>query len=415
MSVTPNFDAFIEYLKDTSFCSSDYKFNSIFIEINNVRNDGPLLESLILKLIDDNIIFKDVYEEILEGDDKTKKQQWNKIFYELQDRYFELYNKYFYDSDNIINGNQLLFEKECLLDDPLFGKQDADFLFCITRSHMGPDKRKIIDDHYDKLLESLLNTSEKEKLDFILLKLNFLKKYLNTEYHDVCLSIKNLDDLAYNGEQVKDLEESELGHTISFVEHDGKLYDEEDIYRWTVFNDFLNYYSFLQDKYYKYSNPKSYYLFHDPIWDNLLNRIIKEIEPENWNIQEFAVLTRFFMSKKKLRINISTKVMEELEKCNLGTKDSLKRFINNKPLDAKEIKPHIIDKIKRLSEKIISNNNYYTEATRIINSIKFVNNNNNEPIKDINLDGIKKLFYIDEEPTDIKTFNVFDDLHEINT
>ncbi|MBK7808476.1 MAG: hypothetical protein IPJ51_19625 [Saprospiraceae bacterium] len=317
MSDTPNFDAFIEYLKDTSLSSSDYKFNTLIIEINNAHNDKRLLESLILKLIDETIIYKDLYQDRLEGDLRIKKQQWDQIFYLLQDRYFELYNEYFYDYDNIINGSQLLFDRAHMLDESFYGFDESDFFNCITNPYFGSKRKKIIVDYNDKFYDSLVKTSDNEKLDFIILRFRVLKKHidlvqyyadslsvnnfeelaftsdqLNEFYYRLLLSkantsdekklesitielnflnkyidqnhLKKFDDLKYTSEQIKSLEKTNPYFDISFIDYDGKLYDEEDIRRWTVFNDFLNYYLLLQEKYYNYSNPKSYYLLTTP-------------------------------------------------------------------------------------------------------------------------------------------------------
>jgi hypothetical protein len=205
MSVTPNFDAFIEYLKDTSLSLSDYKFNPIFIEISDAHKDKSLLESLILKLVDENIVYKDLYEDTLEGDKKTKKQQWEKLFYELQDRYFALYNKYFYDSDNIINGSQLLSDREHMLDESFYGFDESDFFNCITNPYFGPKRRKIIEDYNDKFIDSLVKTSDNEKLDFIILRFRVLKKHIDlVQYYADSLSVNNLEELAFTSEQLNE-------------------------------------------------------------------------------------------------------------------------------------------------------------------------------------------------------------------
>lgn len=468
MSVTPNFDAFIEYLKDTSLSLSDYKFNPIFIEISDAHKDKSLLESLILKLVDENIVYKDLYEDTLEGDKKTKKQQWEKLFYELQDRYFALYNKYFYDSDNIINGSQLLSDREHMLDESFYGFDESDFFNCITNPYFGPKRRKIIEDYNDKFIDSLVKTSDNEKLDFIILRFRVLKKHIDlVQYYADSLSVNNLeelaftseqlnefynrlllskentsdekklesitielnflkkyidqnhlkkfDDLQYTSEQIKSLEKTNPYFDISFIDYDGKLYDEEDIRRWTVFNDFLNYYSLLQDKYYNYSIPKSYYLFDDPTWDNLINRINNKLEQHYLNVQEFAILTRLFMSKNKLIVNTASMVMKNLVNCKLSTYNTLKDYIKDKPpfFDDEVLMktyPNDIKKIIKLSKDLQPYSDYYNTTTRMINSICIVQKD-----KIADMEGIKKLFKIDAESTDSTPFNVFHELNEINT
>jgi hypothetical protein len=211
------------------------------------------------------------------------------------------------------------------------------------------------------------------------------------------------------------LEKTNPYFDISFIDYDGKLYDEEDIRRWTVFNDFLNYYSLLQDKYYNYSIPKSYYLFDDPTWDNLINRINNKLEQHYLNVQEFAILTRLFMSKNKLIVNTASMVMKNLVNCKLSTYNTLKDYIKDKPpfFDDEVLMktyPNDIKKIIKLSKDLQPYSDYYNTTTRMINSICIVQKD-----KIADMEGIKKLFKIDAESTDSTPFNVFHELNEINT
>ncbi|MBK7808477.1 MAG: hypothetical protein IPJ51_19630 [Saprospiraceae bacterium] len=107
--------------------------------------------------------------------------------------------------------------------------------------------------------------------------------------------------------------------------------------------------------------------------------------------------------------------MEELENCNFGTFHSLKRFIKDKPPffddnDLMKKYPNDIKKIIKLSKDLQPYSDYYNTTTRMINSICIVQKD-----KIADMEGIKKLFRIHQEPTAFEPFNVFEDLYNINT
>ncbi len=196
----------------------------------------------------------------------------------------------------------------------------------------------------------------------------------------------------------------------SIIKISEKYYLEEDLRLWSIFKRFIEYYLFLQNKYYEYSTPKEYIYFDDKDWDSILSRNEKEIDKEEWNFKEFAILVKLFLDRKKLINNTPSQVIRILAENNFSTTGNLKRYITDKPIEnlfTGNVKAVL--KIKKLKSNLLPFSDYYTTTSRMLNSIIIVGKDNKQ-ILDVNLDGIKKLFKVDSKPDALTIFNVFDDL-----